>query len=285
MRPRSMRPARLLLPLLPLLALLALASALLPSCGGRPEKEDLRAYEAAMEGLMGEDERVTSALSDLRSDLFAANAKAEDQARYTKTTAAPFYQRFRAAAAAMATKDPLLEAIHGKILLYLSHRLDYLSSIELCLAAAESKPMKDLLEATLAVQEARAALQEKTGGKVDQETAEAFGVGQQFIEKVLDPFRQGRISRDLVEKALQEEVLPRLLRVAARPAGEEGSAGAVTGAWARAEIAFFGVVSASLDMQSRAQEALRASEDHWKQAADLREQYIKELGGYRESLR
>lgn len=273
----------------PSAGLLLLLASTLPSCGGNPAKAGLLAYESAMEVTMAEDGRVSASLSDLKEDLFAANARSVDQARFARETAGPFYDRFRAAAAAAPTADPRLEEVHGILLQYVDHRVAYLAAIETCLATAETGVMRKLLEATIAVQEVREAFRTGTGGKMDREAADAATTVQLFVERVLEAFRNGKVDLAYVQKALGEQVQPRLLRVAARlvPAGPEPEAAVdrAVVAWARGELAFFKVLEEALPVQEKAQQALRDTEDHWAQAEALRAKYLRDLGAYRESIR
>lgn len=262
-----------------------LLAAGLASCGGSPEKEGLRAYELAVEGPMAEDGRVAGDLSDLRKDLLAANAGAEDQGRYAREQGIPFYRRFRESMAAVPVLDPRLAEVHRHLLAYADHRLAYLDAIDRFLAATESEALRRLRDLQGPWEEAQRELMDLTGGQIeDREAAEAMTVRQLFMERVLGPFQRGQAPRDRVEEALRKEVLPRLERAAAKPPGP-GPAGAALAKWARAELAFFREIAGTLAQQEALQATAIVSQDEWDAAEERRAQYLEELKAYRGSLR
>jgi len=273
--------------LLPLLAAAALAA-----CGGNPEKAALRAYEAGVENLMEEDGKISAQLKDIQDDLLTSTgAAAEDQSRFARDQALPFYKRFREAAAKASASGPRLPAINSDLLAYLDERVGYIEAIETFLAASKSASMDRLNEAQGPWQAAQKELQSyvaKGSGKVEaQDVAEAVNTRSLFMNRVYEPFQRGQVEGESVEKALREQVLPRLVKVAERTKGDlaaPGEAGAVA-RWAAAEVAFYREMEATIPQQAILQKAGTSAVEHWSKSVDMREKYLASLRSYRDSLR
>jgi hypothetical protein len=263
----------------------------LASCGGDPERDALRAYEAAVEKLMEEEGKVTARLVDLREDLRAGGAAGDEQAAYGRDEALPFYERFKAAAARAPAGTERLRGIHARLLEYADRRTGYLKAVDAFLAGTRSEGMERLKRGQgprdAAVQELKAAA-EKTGGDLgDAAAADAYMRLMMFIQKKYDPFQQGTLPLEDVEAALRNDVLPRLQSVADRTRDRrtaEGPAGAIA-RWSAAELAFMQELAATLPQQVVLQEARTTSLKAWDESVALREKYLADLRAYRESLR
>jgi hypothetical protein len=270
----------------PLAAALALAA-----CGGKPEKAALRTYEAAVEGLMEEDGRVSAQLTDLYKDMATANAGAKEQSAYGRDQALPFYTRFREAAARAPAEQPKLRAVHAGLLEYLDERLAYLRGFEALIEASGSESLERLrrLEAPWqAAQEDLAKGIQEDGGKLDDPDATAVLQDRmKFMSRVYEPFQRGQVAGDDVEKALRIVLIPRLSRIAERTKEQravQGPAG-VLARWAAAELAFFQEMASSIPQQQALQKARDEVQDHWKKSGELRDAYLAALRSYRDSLR
>jgi hypothetical protein len=271
---------------------LTVAAALaLCACGGNPDKEALRAYEAGVENLMAEDGRISAQLKDIREDLITSNAAASDQTAFTRDQALPFYRRFREAAAKAVTGGPRLQLINKDLLEYVEERVGYLESIEAFFKGSKGGSMERLQEIQVPWEAAQKDLQhmlEGTGGKIaEQDVAEALGTRVQFMERVYGPFQRGQVDADAVEKVLRGELLPRLARVAERTKGDRAAEGGngIIARWAAAELAFYQELAAGIPQQDLLQKAGSASGEHWKKSVEVREKYLTGLRAYRESLR
>lgn len=272
-----------------LAATLAIAAALaLCACGGSVEKEALRTYEASVEKFMEEDGRVAARLKDLRDDLLNDNASTEEMVAYSGAEAAPFYNRFKEAAAKAPAQAEALAKVHARLLEYIDHRLAYLAAIDGFLAIHRGGGMDRLRKTQLAWDASVAELNEKTGGKIpDPGAADAIRRRTLFMKAKYEQFQMAKIPVEEVEEALRNEVLPRLQKVAERSQGNlaaEGVPGAVA-RWAAAELAFFQELAATLPLQVTVQKNALASQKEWEGAEEVRGKYISGLRAYRDSLR
>jgi hypothetical protein len=268
-------------------AILAAALAL-GSCGGGSEREGLRAYEASVEKLMEEDGRVAARLDDFREDLRTANSSTGEMVEYSKSVAAPFYARFREAAAKAPAEAERLAKVHEGLLEYLDHRIAYLAAIEKILDSQSGGGMDRLRKAQTAWEGAVGELAEKTQGQLsDPGAADAINRRAKFMKFKYEAFLAGKIPVEEVEEALRTDVLPRLQAVADRTKGDlaaEGVPGALA-RWSAAELAFFQQLAAGLPLQAGVQKTARASQAAWDGAAEARERYVSGLRAYRDSLR
>lgn len=267
----------------------AISAALgLPACGGSPEKEALRAYEASLEKPMEEDAKVAARMKDLREDLLTSNASTEEMAAYGRTEAAPFYGRFREAAAKAPADAPRLAKVHAGLLEYIGHRTAYLAAIDGFLGAQKGEGMERLHRAQGAWDASIEELRAKTGGQIaDTGIAEALNTRVKFMKNIYEPFQTGKIPVEDVEAAVRGELLPLLQTVADRTKGNrtaEGGPGAVA-RWAAAELAFFQELAATLPVQEVVRKSAMASQKEWDAAGESREAYLAGLRAYRDSLR
>jgi hypothetical protein len=266
--------------------LLALAAA--AGCGGNAEKRGLRDYEAAVEGLMAQDEKVSARLADLRADLISANAAAAEQSKFAREEARPFYARSRETAATLNPAAPRLQKVHASLREYVDRRLAYLEAADAFLGADASPEMaklKSSQEACAAAQKDLAARLQ--GTSLDRDVADAIRIRDLFMDQVFEPFRRGKARVDEVQAAIQTQVLPRLERVAERLKGKEGepSTDGAVARWARAEADFYRMLSASVPRQREAQTLAERFEDEWKRGEEARRGFLADLKSYRETLR
>jgi hypothetical protein len=271
-----------------ILAASLLAALALPACGGSPEKEALRTYEASIEKPMEEDGKVAARLKDFREDLLTNSASAEEMAAYGKAEAAPFYARFQEAAAKAPAEAPRLAKVHAGLLEYIGHRAAYLAAIDGFLAAQQGEGMDRLHRAQGAWDASIEELRAKTGGQIaDTGIAEALNTRVKFMKNVYEPFQTGKIPVADVEAAVRGQLLPLLQTVAERTKGNrtaEGGPGAVS-RWAAAELAFFQELAATLPLQEVVRKNAVASQKEWDAAGESREAFLAGLRAYRDSLR
>jgi hypothetical protein len=270
------------------LAALALC---LAACGGKSEKNALRAYEASVEDLMAEDGKVSAQLTDLWKDMVTANAAAKDQTAFGREHALPFYDRFRQAAAKAPAEHANLRAVHADLLAYLDERIAYLRSFEALYEASNGEVMERLRKMESPWQ---ASLQElgkgieAAGGKIaDADVQRALRDRVTFMAQLYEPFGQGRVPARDVEKALREVILPQLARIADRTKDQltaEGAPG-VLARWAAAETAFFQELASTLPAQEAVRKAKIDVQERWKVSGELRDRYLARLRTYRDSLR
>ena len=274
----TVRPAALLLP-----AILALAG-----CGGGGEREALRAYEAALEKSIEEDGRIEARLKDLREDLLAGTATAEEMDAYAKTEASPFYARLRELASKTPAGAERLAKVHAVLLDYVDQRTAYLAALGAFLAGDRGEPMRRLHAARKAGDDAYQELAKRTGGNVaDAGLQDAMNVASLFMQAKYTPFQAGKVPVDEVEAALRGELLPRLQKVAERSKANlaaEGAPGAIA-RWAAAELGFFQELAASLPVQATLQKNALASQKAWDAGGEARAKYLADLRAYRDSLR
>lgn len=268
-------------------AILAAALAL-AACGGSAEREALRTYEASVERLMEEDGKVGARLADLREDLLLDGAATEAMGAYSRAEAAPFYARFREAAAKAPAQAERLAKVHALLLEYIDHRAAYLAAIDGFLAADRGGGMARLQKAQSAWDAANRELESKAGGQLtDPGALDAMNRRIQFMQARFNAFQQGKIPVEDVEEALRNDLLPRLQKVAERSRANltaEGTPGVVA-RWAAAELAFFQELAATLPLLSSVQKSAQASQTEWDGAAEVRARYIAALRAYRDSLR
>jgi len=266
-----------------LAAALVLAAPLgLTACGGNPEREALRAYEASIEKLMEEDGRIAGRLADLAQDLPAGGAAAASaQTEFGRNEAAPFLVRFKEAAAKAPAEAERLRKVHGMLTAYLDHRLAYLRAVDAHLAARDGEAMGRIQKSQEALAAAMNDLHDKSGGKFQDPIAAGF------FEKRYAPFKAGEAPAETVEEALRKDVLPRIAAIADRTKGqvtEEGLPGSVA-RWAAAELAFFQELAATLPQQAVVFGSWKTSQEEWEASTKAREEFIAALRAYRDSLR
>ena len=271
--------------------LLAAAVLALAACGGDPEKQALRAYEAAVERLMTEDEEITARLKDLRQDFDSNSTGLEDLVAYGTEQALPFYRRFRETAAKTPAEGPRLGKIHARLVEYVGQRIGYVEGNEAVLAATRSEAMTRFhasQEPLQAIAKEVGAILEKSGGRLaDREVSEAMAIGALFMDRLYGPFLRGQVPQKETEAGLRGEVLPRLERLAEKTKEHrtaEGTDGSLA-RWAKAQLEYFRELAATLGEQQAMQQADARAQERWSRAEELRSKYLEELRAYRESLR
>jgi hypothetical protein len=268
---------------------LAVLGGLAPSsCGGDPEKAGLRTYEAAVEGLMAQDDRVTAELTDLRSDLLTGHAREADQSTYGREQALPFYRRFRESATGLHPGAPRLLAAHKILLDYLEERTAYLEAFDAFLRVSDTDDRRalDALQAPLV--QADEAFRGTLGtSPVGPEVGQAFLMADSFRSKVFAPFQRGQATVAQVEDALRKHMIPALERAAEASKGSlaaEGPAGA--GArWAKASREYHQALLQALPRLEVLQKSGLATQSRWERSQELRGTFLAEFKAYRESLR
>src|SRR5689334_17207114 len=275
--PVSARPAAI--------AAAALAGLLLPACGGNPEKEALRAYEAAVEKPMEEDAKVAARRKDFREDLLSGGVSKDDLVGYARNEAIPFYARFREAAGKAPAEGPRLAKVHAGLLAYIGHRTAYLGALVGYFEAQSGEGMERLHRAQKAWEDSIAELGAKTGGQItDPGIGEALNRRAKLMKATYGPFQVGNVPVQDVEAALRGELLPLLQTVADRTKGNrtaEGGPGAVA-RWAAAELAFFQELAATLPIQEIVRKNAVDSQKEWDAATEGRDAYIADLRAYRD---
>ena len=273
----------------PLAGLTLLAAGLLAgSCSGNPAKEELRGYEAIVNTLVEEDISVTAQLENFRKDLSIGNEEAEAMGEYGRTQALPFYRRFRERISAVGVLASKLQEVHKILGEFVDHRVAYLEAMNDVLVSSGSEGQMEIVRMEDALREAHARVQRSTGGKLeDPDVLEAIAMRQVFMQRALAPFSRGQVPVGVVEKGLNEDVIPRLKKVADRTAAQRddlGPAGAIAH-WAATELAYFQAVGRNLPEQARIQNLAARSQESWDLSVSARQTYLADLKAYRESLK
>ncbi|MHC4923959.1 MAG: prenyltransferase/squalene oxidase repeat-containing protein, partial [Planctomycetota bacterium] len=170
------------------------ASSAMPGCSNGGVKDELRAYEAAIEDLMGEEEKVVQRLSDLRDDTVMQNMEGSDYGPYLSGTALPFYEKFTAKVATLSPAAPELVDIHEQLVDYLDAQTQHVSNMSEFFKVNAAPQRRQL---TALETEWKVSMQEilqLSGGKVTNvEVAQLMGFCQSFIQARYQPFLQGTV--------------------------------------------------------------------------------------------
>ncbi len=279
-RASQLRPAALLLAL----------SLPVAGCGGNAEKEALRAYEAAVEGLVDQDARIAVEVEELGRDLAAENLEGARYSPFLREQALPFFRKFQQEVARLApdAATPRLREVHDSLGKYVAEQLRDFERIDALLRMQESEAMTEFGAALRAQDEAFNALAKATGGKLeDGEARDAILALRKFQAERLGLLYRGTLPAADMEREVRRDILPRLERLAERTVGDREAPG-VPGAvarWAGAALAFSRSLLRSAPEQARIGQVLRERLNAGDVVADARKKFLEGLKSYRESLR
>jgi hypothetical protein len=263
------------------------AVATLAGCRGDAERDALRAYEAAVEDLVGEDDRVRADLGDLRQELAHGNKGAGRLGPYVEGTAAPFYARFRKKVAGLAPAGERLGQVHARLLAYLGHMETFTASTASFEKARTGDALAAFESAHEAVNRTMTALQAIPPEQIPQEALDLFGLHRAFFEKRFEPFVRGQLPVSELRNDIDRAVLPPAAALAARTAAdlEKQDLPGLVARWVAALHESARVLRERLGEIDGYYRAIRDAEAGWTSGEKERASFLSALKAYRESLR